>query len=382
MQDTQLVSNMMYFYSNSARSSNGRQSWILLLPDLITQSRQQTRVAVLATSMLLLAIQSREERIFVESLGYYCQALISLRRQLPLVTDPQNPDFLPLTCVAIVLSFFEALCGTLFNGYYQHVQGAVVLLQIQGPRNCALVPYHSLFYAVRNHAICASLMTGKISPLAGEPWLTIPFSLSKKSSSDLVNDILLAMPRYLSALNADETASETSRLSREDIVQDLMNHLQNLAGIWSQISQHEHPIAESTQPTIPQSVELTQRYTYDNPYHAKVIANYRTAHLLAFSLLSIILPCHDWDVAPFLDDSASILSAAGYLEECDIGCAYFQMVFPLRLVAQHSPCATRRRVAIDMLKRWCGEKPVRGLANSALEAIYRGQCVIPQMLIL
>ncbi|KAF7588828.1 hypothetical protein BBP40_005182 [Aspergillus hancockii] len=267
---------MIHYYSQSARSPNGRKPWLSLLPNLVNSSGPHSQVAVLATSLLFLASQSNEQRIFVEALR------------------------------SLVLSFFESLSSTLVNGYYEHVQGAVALLQMQGPHNCASMPYRSLFTAVRNHAICASLMTGKESPFAEETWLTIPFSDSRKSDSDLINDIMLVIPKYLSAFSSQNLPV------KQDMIADVLNLLAQLNPIWDRISDQEYPRADAVLPEMTSTTELAPsrswEYLYDNPYHAKTIASYRAAHFLVLSILLTVLPSFDLNIESLIEDSASIIS--------------------------------------------------------------------------
>jgi Fungal specific transcription factor domain len=159
--DIQVISNLVYYYSESVQIQNGhnkkRQSWLMQLPDMAhSTSLHRMRAPLLAPSLLLLALQSRQQNVLKEALKWYDLGLNYVRKRLKdldtNVPDEREDKF--LICAALLMSFYETLNDTTVGGYEQHVLGAVALLEAKGPEMFSRPEYNGLFRAIRGHAVC------------------------------------------------------------------------------------------------------------------------------------------------------------------------------------------------------------------------------------
>lgn len=105
---------------------------------------------------------------------------------------------------------------------------------------------------------------------------------------------------------------------------------------------------------------------YRDPFTSSVIAFYNTARILVLSILSLIkshLILYEEQVTAH---SASILHAAQYLDEHDIGCAYIRFVLPLKVVGISSPSMVHRERARHFLESWRMRSGMGGICGVVL----------------
>lgn len=117
------------------------------------------RAPLLAPSLVLIALQSKQPGVLKEALKWYDRGLSYLRIRLKHL-DNNVPDEIEdnfLICAALFMSIYETLHTTVVGGYEQHVIGAIALLQAKGPELFAKPEYHDLFQAIRGHAVCQSI---------------------------------------------------------------------------------------------------------------------------------------------------------------------------------------------------------------------------------
>jgi hypothetical protein len=153
--DIQLVSNLVYYYSQSARDIRGKKSWLLQLPAMAQSTEQpRMRAPLLAPSLILLASQSQQQSVFKEALKWYDRGLGYVRKRLKSAGTIPDDEMHLLVPAALLMSFFEAISSTLDSGYEHHLLGAITLLEARGPETFANPEFHDLFLAVRGHAVC------------------------------------------------------------------------------------------------------------------------------------------------------------------------------------------------------------------------------------
>ncbi|CRG84230.1 hypothetical protein PISL3812_01543 [Talaromyces islandicus] len=373
--EIQLVSNLVYYYSQSARNVRSKKSWLLRLPAMAQSAElPRMRALLLAPSLILLATQSQQQSVFKEALKWYDRGLSYLRKRLKSAGSIPDNEMDLLVPAALLMSFYEAINPTLDSGYEQHLLGAITLLEAKGPETFASPKFHDLFLAVRGHAVTVSLMTGKSTFLAEERWLTVPFMHTDKSPLDRINDCLLVMMNYISQLEVgpvDWTNHIEPPLDGQStmVLSGLMSDLDE---IWSQISHWEIPrVFEDDSERGHDSSEFV--YTYSNAHQANSVAIYSLARLILLLLLDRQISSHFTLSADkegmMMQASASILSAARYLSTFDIGCAYLRIITPLQIVAQHSPSSAQRDCAVHILQKWWAERPLKGLTWKALQRI-------------
>jgi hypothetical protein len=241
-------------------------------------------------------------------------------------------------------------------------------------------------------------MTGNPTCLTDETWLSIPFSHSFKSNSEKINDILLTIPRFLFELRAklsctaDLTEEEHLKHGFMQRIGHLMETLDNIQRHMSQ-SAISNPYFSSQYSTTNLNVDdryldCCSSYKFSNAIEAKDVAMHACARIVIFGILasgtlsSQLSSACSFDMQSYYSDqditrgieqaSTSVLSAATFLSQVEIGCAYIRMILPLQLVAQVSPSHGQRVIARTILQSWWREKPIKGLAGLALQSIDSG----------
>lgn len=126
------------------------------LPSLLQQNLSiRMRAPLLAPSLVLIALQSKQPGVLKEALKWYDRGLSYLRTRLKHLNNdvPDDAEDNFLICAALFMSIYETLHTTVVGGYEQHVIGAVALLQARGPELFAKPEHHDLFLAIRGHAV-------------------------------------------------------------------------------------------------------------------------------------------------------------------------------------------------------------------------------------
>ncbi|KAL3709162.1 hypothetical protein TMatcc_002951 [Talaromyces marneffei ATCC 18224] len=400
LHDIQVISNLVQYYTLSGRkrvcSGQDKQSWLIRLPSLLQQNLSiRMRAPLLAPSLVLIALQSKQPGVMKEALKWYDRGLGYLRTRLKHlndnVTDEAEDNF--LIYAALFMSIYESLQTTVIGGYEQHVIGAVALLQAKGPELFAKPEYHDLFLAIRGHAIHVSLMTGNPTCLANEEWLLTPFPQQTRTKFEIINDILLLIPKYLSELRkelyyaVDTFKQDSAKQKFIWMIDSMKKDLDELQG---HILQFLRPMPSSRDSILAPDIGTNENepdycdlYDFTSPIHAKIVAMSACARIVILGILSsttlstppwpCFFPIENWHdetlVAEIEEASKQILSASQYLSQFIIGCAYSRMILPLQVVGQMSPNQAQRETARNILEFWYNDTPVKGLTLLALQAI-------------
>ncbi|EED22788.1 hypothetical protein TSTA_062750 [Talaromyces stipitatus ATCC 10500] len=350
------------------------------------------RAALLAPSLILLALQSKQHNVLKEALKWYDRGLSYMRTRLKnldnIVPDEVEGHF--LICAALFMSIYETLQTTVVGGYEQHVIGAVTLLQAKGPELFAKREYHDLFLAVRGHAIHVSLIKGKPTCFANDEWLSTPFTQLPKSLSERINDMLLLIPRYLHELQI-ELFNTFDELERHNVRKAFMHKIGSVKRDLDEIRRRKSQSLKrvrSRERSVPNSEDddnplYHTSYEYTSPIQARIVAMEACARIIIMSIeLSsttrtppwpCFFPIEDWNNENLTIEvegaSRDIIFASQYLSRFMIGCAYIRMILPLQVVAQMSPNHDQRVTARNILESWYKETPIKGLTTRALQAI-------------
>lgn len=370
------------------------------------------RAPLLAPSLVLIALQSKKPDMLKEALKWYDRGLGYIRTRLKHLNDnvPDEVEDNFLICAALFMSIYETLHTTVVGGYEQHVIGAVALLQAKGPELFARPEFHDLFLAIRGHAvrqtyqdsnskdswhphllniiqIHVSLMTGKPTCLANEEWLLKPFLQQTRTKFEIVNDILLLIPKYLSELQSD-LSHAIDMFEQDSTKQKFMQKInlmkKDLDELESQVFQFLQPIP-SRDPTSTNENSSYHNgiYNFTSPIHAKIVAMHACARMIILGIQSsttlspplwpCFFPIENWHdeslIAGIEESSKRIVSASHHLSQFMIGCAYSRMILPLQLVGQMSPSQVQRAEARNILESWYNDTPVKGLTLLAMQAI-------------
>jgi hypothetical protein len=156
----------------------------------------------------------------------------------------------------------------------------------------------------------------------------------------------------------------------------MWSFLSILDELWEQLNSHEcHNPRAKVVTYDAENIDLNPavrgdpffvQYTYNSTSIAMTIAYYRMARILVLSILS-----HLSDSKWVYDDeiglhSKSIISSATFFDQQNIGYDYVQMVLPLRIVREKSPCPFQRRSAMNILESWQQNTSLNGLCETTL----------------
>jgi hypothetical protein len=237
-------------------------------------------------------------------------------------------------------------------------------------------------------------MTGRPTCLADEEWLYQPFSQQMRTKFDIIDDILLLIPKYLSELR-DELSYAVDIFQQESAKQKFLRGIdsmkQDLDELQSHILQFLQPTSSSKESASAPNIGTHENnpdyygsYNYTNPIQAKIVAMHACAKIIILGILSsttlsslspwpCFFPIENWHdetlIAEIEEASKQILSASQYLSQFIIGCAYIRMILPLQLVGLMSPNQSQRAEVRNILESWYKDTPVKGLTALALQAV-------------
>lgn len=238
-------------------------------------------------------------------------------------------------------------------------------------------------------------MTGRPTCLADEEWLLKPFPQQTRTTFEIINDILLLIPKYVSELQYGPSFA-VGKFEQDSAKQKFMRRIDSmkndLDGLQSHILQFLRPIP-SRDPSLTDNNTPYHHDSYDftSPVHAKIVAMHACARIIILGILSstslslpawpCFFPIENWHdetlIADIEEASKRIISASQYLSRFIIGCAYLRMILPLQLVGQMSPNQAQRAEARNILESWYKDTPVKGLTLLALQAIDTASYSIP-----
>ncbi|KAJ5620689.1 hypothetical protein N7510_004673 [Penicillium lagena] len=102
--------------------------------------------SIRAGSMFFYGTLAQDVAIRTEACKWYMRALQGLQGVLSRNASPFTGDVI---CAAVMLTHFETLAGTSDRAWYQHVQGASMMLETGGPESCRDGFLHQLFRHLR-----------------------------------------------------------------------------------------------------------------------------------------------------------------------------------------------------------------------------------------
>lgn len=213
------------------------------------------------------------------------------------------------------------------------------------------------------------------SIFANEEWLTVPFSDRPKTVFDRIIDVLIRLPLCAPHLGSSFLSKNSPVGSRPESILDMeLKRLKDeLDMLWYDLrmkaSSHgwdgdffqgkfgfdfNHPTS------------TTDRGTEKDAFTSAIIALYNTARIIVLSLFAQIRTPLILSDEQITVHSASILHAAEFLHEHDIGCAYIRLLLPLKVVGLLSPETTHRERARTLLETWRQRSGMKGICEVVL----------------
>jgi hypothetical protein len=128
-------------------------TWLDELPVLIASPiPSSVKHSIRAGSMLLYGTRVRDVSIQTEARRWYASALRGLRAGLSPNASMKNYSMSfneGIICAVVMLSHFETVAGTSLGAWFQHVDGASIILGTYGPEGCRAGFMHSIFRHLR-----------------------------------------------------------------------------------------------------------------------------------------------------------------------------------------------------------------------------------------
>lgn len=127
--------------------------WLNELPSLLASPAPSlAKHSIRAGSMFRYGVFTGDIAIQNEARKWYATALRDLRTSVlskgtsASHATPFNED---MVCSAVMLSHFETMAGTSLGSWFQHVDGASMMLETLGPQSCRTGFLHSIFRHLR-----------------------------------------------------------------------------------------------------------------------------------------------------------------------------------------------------------------------------------------
>lgn len=104
------------------------------------------RYSIRAGSMFFYGALTKDISIQTDACKWYSRALRSLQRLLSRKAFSYSGEE---ACAVVMLTHFENLAGTSEEAWFQHVQAAATMLELNGPQGCRAGYSHQLFRHLR-----------------------------------------------------------------------------------------------------------------------------------------------------------------------------------------------------------------------------------------
>ncbi|PLB51313.1 hypothetical protein P170DRAFT_164017 [Aspergillus steynii IBT 23096] len=171
----------------------------------------------LATMRLSCSPESTDRAYHVFSLSAYSASLQIFSRLLNDVSRTDKPKSV-LVVISLVFTLFEAVqqrpTQIYGSGWAGHLNGALALMQKQGPGEFQLGATHEAFRKLREMAILYLLSRGQSSFLSRREWMTIPWKKSRKTHRDRLYDIAAKVTSVYSIMS--QTTSSHHQVQHVD----------------------------------------------------------------------------------------------------------------------------------------------------------------------
>lgn len=137
------------------------QTWLDELPAMLASPLPSlVKNSIRAGSMLFYGTKTCNFSIQAEARGCYARALHGLRCELvqrTVAKDSAASLNEGMVCAAVMLSHFETISSTSVGSWFQHVDGASMMLEILGPQYCRIGFMHQIFRHLRLLTVSAQL---------------------------------------------------------------------------------------------------------------------------------------------------------------------------------------------------------------------------------
>ncbi|KFZ21112.1 hypothetical protein V502_02942 [Pseudogymnoascus sp. VKM F-4520 (FW-2644)] len=342
--------------------------WLNELPGLLTSPLPSLeKYSIRAGSMLFYGTQTHDVSIQAEARILYARALRGLRYLLlqgACVGDSAASFTEGAICTAVMLGHFESVDGTSLGAWFQHVDGASMMLEAGGPERCRLGFMHQLFRHLRLLTLVATMARNKSHPFGSQQWITIPFENHPKTFFDLLIDVLFSLPRCLTvAKNVMNSSGEEADILVAELDTLIQSSVSQIDLLWSQgLSRFSSgkdstyrclDFADGAAETLPWGPNPFQNIVYNDLPTAALSALYDAANVVLWSLLFFVSPSGDVYEGLIQLHAQSIISASEFVSvnSCPSSVhGSLMMLFPLKIVSLWSSSLQQRNRAVKIIQ--------------------------------
>ncbi|KAF3048639.1 hypothetical protein E8E11_007190 [Didymella keratinophila] len=332
----------LFTTDGESKGIGNRLTWLQHIPQ--AASSRSDRVLVLALQATATAyggIMTSNTALTWQAQKLYGTALRA--HQAVLRNRGSNGDVtIHMVSTCVLLSFFEAMRSTTADAYCAHIYGAVKLLEITGPGECAHGVLCQLFYHVRTQMLFVQVGSNSYDvPLAAK---RILHDTLMYRDPPMIQKLMCC----ITALHDLRTSNAETCGSRAQILTSLELQVEEL---WLEYSSQTSTCCAA------------KTGSFDDGFTALTIAYFSSARIL-LGLLSL-----DWkDVSDLSRHCQVILDAALFLDTSRHAIAYMRMATPLVLVALHSQWKEHHMGAVGIFEGWA-KGTMRGISELALGAV-------------
>ena len=122
---------------------------------------------MLASSLAFHGKVSQNTSLMTESYKWYGVGLRAHQKQLQILSNHKKKPSIEEICMAIMLSFFEIISSTTHTAYFQHIMGAMKLLEMVGPEGCREATIGRLYQVVKAQMVCYEPHASSVPLTAG-----------------------------------------------------------------------------------------------------------------------------------------------------------------------------------------------------------------------
>lgn len=146
--DQHFVSHFIESFGFKAGTSGSQSpTWLDELAVFVTSPTPRlVKYSIRAGSMFFYGTLAQDVSIQTEACKWYLRALQDLRCLLSQEASSYPGEVL---CAVVMLTHFENLAGTSKEAWFQHVQAAATMLELNGPQGCRDGFSHQLFRHLR-----------------------------------------------------------------------------------------------------------------------------------------------------------------------------------------------------------------------------------------
>ncbi|KAF2279574.1 uncharacterized protein EI97DRAFT_371120 [Westerdykella ornata] len=345
---------LAYFTSDGDfRDLQNENTWIHHLPRLSTDGTNNAlNLALRATATAYCATEVNNPSIMQHAFTLYGEALFA---HLKLLSSKPKEYTVHMVSTSVLLSIFEAMHATTTDGYYEHINGAVKMMELAGPNQCYGGVLCQLFFHIRTQMAFVNLTSHKSAPVQVRKILVETLEYRRLP-------VIQQLMDYMAILTELYMRRSNGRSYEQGMDLPAYIHLlSSVNALWAEYQEE----AESRGQPLCRLDNVTLDPVFRDAFTALTIAYFCAARVL----LAILDPQSMTTRAELTGHCATIISCARYLQTESIGVVYMRMTTPLYLVCLHSPDPLLITETLRMFETWKGGA-MKGVTARALEKIY------------